>query len=361
MPAFILFFAVLQLVVAVSNLIFRQPLPKNRVHSNPLVSVLIPARNEGKNIGNLLTDLIRQNYSNLEILVFDDQSTDNTAQIVTDFVKKDTRIQLIKSTGLPNGWLGKNFACSSLATKATGNFYLFLDADVRIRGSIIEKTISFSKKHNLGLLSIFPQQIMKSTGEYVTVPNMNFILLSLLPLVLVRKSRFSSLSTANGQFMLFSAEAYRHIKPHEVLKQEKVEDIKTARLFKKEKIKIASLSGIEEISCRMYNGFTEAINGFSKNVIQFFGGSAFLAIFFWLITTWGFLVIIFTFPGFIFWSYLGILVLTRLFVSLASKQSSFRNIILLVPQQMALGIIIYSAIINLLKKQLEWKGRNIPV
>jgi glycosyltransferase involved in cell wall biosynthesis len=356
---FILIFTVLQLLVSLANLIFRQHLPKNIFNNNSLVSVLIPARNEEKNIGNLLADLGEQNYQNLEILVFDDQSTDNTAQIVDSFSEIDSRIRLIKSTGLPKGWTGKNFACYSLSQHATGKYFLFLDADVRITGDVISQTLAFSEKNGVVLLSVFPRQILKSFGEHVTVPNMNFILLSLLPLVLVLKSGFASLSAANGQFMLFKTETYKKMNPHEKMKSEKVEDIKIARQFKKEKIKVACLTGIKNISCRMYSNYYEAVNGFSKNILMFFGDSGFLAVSFWLITTFGFLAVLFTFQTATLLLYFSALTLTRIFISIASKQNIFINLILQFPQQLTMGIIIYRAIINRINKQFTWKGRNI--
>ncbi len=111
----ILVFTIIQLLVSLANLIFETNLPKTEDVSNALVSILIPARNEEKNIGILLNDLLNQDYNNIEIVVFNDQSEDKTAEIVTEYTIRDTRISMISSTGLPEGWLGKNFACNSLA------------------------------------------------------------------------------------------------------------------------------------------------------------------------------------------------------------------------------------------------------
>jgi glycosyltransferase involved in cell wall biosynthesis len=321
--------------------------------------VLIPARNEEKNIGNLLTDLQKQDYHNIEIIVFNDESTDGTEKIVNNYAVGDKRIKLLSSGGLPDGWLGKNHACHMLAQKASGSWLLFLDADVRTSGSIISQTVAFADKKQVKLLSIFPRQIMKTWSEHLTVPNMNFILLSLLPLVLVRKTRFASLSAANGQFMLFNATTYRKNQPHKKMKTSMVEDIEIARFFKQKKHKVACLTGNESISCRMYRGFREAVNGFSKNVIMFFGHSSVLAVLFWLVTTFGFIVVYFSFCTFLFLAYLFTLILIRIFISVVSRQNVLKNILLLIPQQITLGLFIYNAIINRLKKQYQWKGRNI--
>jgi glycosyltransferase involved in cell wall biosynthesis len=326
---------------------------------NHLVSVLIPARNEEKNIAQLLNDLLDHDYKNIEILVFNDQSTDKTAEIVTGFSQKDSRVKLINSDGLPEGWLGKNHACHSLSKLAKGKYLLFLDSDVRIGNGIIQQTCTFSDKHKLGLLSIFPRQIMVSAGEKAAVPLMHYILLTLLPLILVRKTGFSSLAAANGQFMLFNAEIYKNNLPHEKMKNDKVEDIKIARYYKNEKIKIACITGKESVSCRMYSGFLEAVHGFSKNVTQFFGNSFSLAILFWLVTTFGFIVVFLTLSKTIFIFYLTIFILTRITVSVAARQSVLMNLIFLIPQQLALGLFVLKAVVNRYKKQYEWKGRNI--
>jgi glycosyltransferase involved in cell wall biosynthesis len=356
---FIFGFALMQLIVALVNLLFSQQFTKSDFNENGLVSVLIPARNEEGNIANLLADLLSQPYKNIEVIVFDDLSTDNTVMIVQHYAKLDPRVKLISSKGLPEGWLGKNYACHSLSNYANGSYFLFLDADVRVNGSIINDSMAYSKKHKLGLLTIFPKQIIKSWGEYITVPNMNFILLSLLPLVLVRTTKNNSLAAANGQFMLFEACAYKINLPHELMKANKVEDIEIARYYKQRNIPIACLTGNNNVECRMYNGFTDAVNGFSKNVISFFGNSFVLALLFWLITTFGWIIIFNNLSFNQSLVYLLILLLTRIIISYISLQNIFLNIFMLIPQQLVLGMFIYKAFVNSITKNYKWKDRNI--
>jgi hypothetical protein len=352
-------FSLVQLIVALSNLIFSQPFSKTAQNQSPMVSVLVPARNEEKNIANIIRDIQNQKYPNFELIIFNDESTDQTEDIVRKYGKNDKRIKLINSTGLPVGWLGKNHACYSLAQAANGKYYLFLDADVRISGDIIGSSLAALNKQGLGLLSIFPVQIMRTFGERLTVPNMNFILLTLLPLVLVRAAAPPSLAAANGQFMFFKADSYKKLQPHLTHKYNKVEDIETARYFKKNKIKVACLSGKKDIRCRMYNGFNESVNGFSRNVVMFFGNSFLLALIFWIITTFGFIAVWITFPLLTFLLYLLILISTRIFVSIVSHQNIIINLMLAIPQQFTLGLIIFKSFINNQNKAFEWKGRNI--
>ncbi len=356
---FILAFTTLQLLVALANLLFSQPHPEGTEPDTELVSILVPVRNEEKNIANLLTDLLKQNYQNMEIILFNDQSTDKTLQILKQFAEADNRVRYLNSSGLPDGWLGKNHACHSLSKQASGEYFLFLDADVRIGSSTIEKTLAHLKKYRLALLSIFPVQIMKTLDEKITIPNMNFILLSLLPLILVRKSSHPSIAAANGQFMLFHAETYNELNPHDKMKHNMVEDIAIAKFYKRTKKKVACLTGDREISCRMYENFSLAVNGFSRNVVMFFGNSFLLAFIFWLATTFGFIPVLLSFSAYLILSWFAAVVFTRIIVSSVSRQPVIQNLFLAIPQQVTLGIFIFRAFTKKVKKQHVWKGRNI--
>lgn len=355
----VLVFTIIQLLVALMNLLPGAHLPKKAGIADNLVSVLIPARNEESNIGTILRDLTEQEYSNIEILVFDDQSEDRTAEIVDRMAAADNRIRLVASNGLPEGWLGKNHACHTLSKLAKGDYLLFLDADVRISNNTIGRAVSYSRKHGLALISIFPRQDILSYGEKFTVPNMNYILLSLLPLPLVRRSRFVSLSAANGQFMFFRASDYQAIEPHRLMKGNKVEDIAISRHLKKNKHRIACLAGDEGITCRMYKSYREAVSGFSKNVIAFFGNSFFPAILFWVVTTFGFIPVFLSLPLEICALYVAAYTLARVFISISSRQNIIENIIFVPLLQFSMGVFIYNAFINKYFRKYQWKGRSI--
>jgi len=356
---FILVFAFIRLMVATVNLIFDPRLKPTDLKGKPFVSVLIPARNEALTISNILNDLTIQDYTNLEIIVFDDDSTDDTRDVVEQFSVQNPKIQLIHSEKLPGGWLGKNYGCHTLSHYAKGDYFLFLDADVRVRNTLIASATARLRQKGLGLLSIFPTQEMHTTGEKIIVPVMNIILLSLLPLVLVRNSKKPSLAAANGQFMLFDARVYRKLKPHEITRENKVEDIAIARYYKKEGIKIDCLTGNDSIRCRMYTGYSDAVNGFSKNMAAFFGNSHVLAIIYWLITTFGIFAVIIALPVGLIVAYLIAIILCRIFISIISKQNIIENLIYIIPQQFATGHINYTAFLNLLFKPYKWKGRDI--
>ncbi len=356
---FVLVFTSIQLLVAITNLLTKTHLPSTGKNSDLLVSVLIPARNEEKNIAIILEDIISQNYNNIEVIIFNDNSDDLTAEIVTKYTISDSRFRLINSDNLPAGWSGKNHACHTMAAGAKGQYLLFLDADVRIGNDLIGDAVHYSEKRKTGLISIFPEQIIKSFGEDITVPNMNYILLSLLPLPLVRLSHFPSLAAANGQFMFFNAEIYRNLKPHEMMKTSKVEDIEISRYLKKNNISIACLLGDKRIRCRMYSGFSESVNGFSKNVVAFFGNCFLLAALFWLITTFGFIAVTLTMPTVVLITYLVSYLMIRALISIASYQNVLKNLLYMLPLQLSMGLFIRKAFINRYFGKFEWKGRSL--
>jgi len=357
---FILIFSLFQLLISLINWLFRVRLNKEiDIKTDKTISILIPARNEEENIGNILEDLTSTSPVVIEILVFDDESSDNTGNIVKEYSLKDSRVKLIESNGLEKEWMGKNFACHDLSTIAKSDYLLFIDSDVRIKNDIIEKALNYAISKNLDLLSVFPNQIMITKGEKISIPNMNFILLSLLALPLVLYSKFSSISAANGQFMLFKADTYMHIQPHKLFKYSKAEDIQISRYYKKKKLRIACLASVKDISCRMYNSLEESIQGFSKNVNYFFGNSYIIAVLFWLITSFGFIPLIIMGNYYLLLVYLIIILITRVLISITSNQRVGENLIYLFHQQFILGKIILKSIQNKRNRELKWKGRAI--
>lgn len=357
---FLIGLLVIRLLVSLVNYLSFAYLPMvTSFKQEPSVSILIPARNEEETIGTLLEQLTTLEYSAFEIIVYNDNSTDNTESIIEHWAGRIPHIKIINEQQLPQGWLGKNHACHQLAQAATGDILLFLDADVSVKKDIVKRSVSHFRKHELHLLSIFPKQIVKSFGEKISVPIMNWILLSLLPLSYVRKSKNDAFSAANGQFMMFKTVTYKAIWPHEKCKSDSVEDIAIIRLFKRNNLTSDTRLGDNDISCRMYNGLDDAIEGFTKNIFQFFGNSILATISFGILTT---------IAPFVLYSHMGVgwlttyvagMISVRIFVSLASQQSVVQNVLLAIPQHIVFLVIIIKGFINSKRKKILWKGRNI--
>ncbi len=355
----ILVVAGINFMISLVNVLSKHYLTGGSPDHKPLVSVLIPARNEERNIGNILSDLSGLSYGNLEIVVYDDESTDGTKQVVQAFQKREPRVRLLPGTPLPEGYTGKNHACHQLSNSAGGEYYLFLDADVRVKGALVEQALFWMIKKDLALLSIFPVQVMKGFGEKISVPLMNWILLSLLPMPLIRKSSRPSLAAANGQFMLFPAVIYKKFLFHQRFRKDKVEDVSIIRFLKRKGEMVDTLLGKENISCRMYNNLGEAIAGFSKNIFLFFGNSIAVTILYALLITIAPVMVFLYLPFWGWIAYIVMILFMRINISLASRQSLFQNLLYLAPQQMIFLVIIVNAIFHRINRKLIWKDRNV--
>lgn len=323
------------------------------------LSVLIPARNEAVNIGPLLGDTGRTGDNIKEILVYDDNSTDDTAGIILQHSLVDERIRYIKGMALPEGWLGKNHACHHLAMEATGDYLLFLDADVRIETGGILNALTAMRECNLDLLSLFPVQEMKTPGEWMTVPLMNKILLGNLPLILVRKSKWKGFSAANGQFMLFRADAYKKHWFHKTFKKERVEDIRIIQHMKALGYRTQTLLSNGQVHCRMYRGYREALIGFSKNVNAFFGNSWLVLNIYMFLSTLGPFAVWMALSLKAMIIYISVQIITRLTISYLSRQNPILNVLLMPLQQATLIVLTTTALWREVTGKMEWKGRRI--
>lgn len=349
-----------RVLVALVNFLSFAYLPKKApLKMVPSISILIPARDEEANIGRLLEQLSTLEYGPLEIIVYNDHSSDQTESVVKHWAALHPTIKIINGQQPPHSWLGKNYACHQLAQAATGSILLFLDADVSLKKDLIIRSIGHFQRNQLDLLSIFPKQIVTTLGEKVSVPLMNWILLSLLPLSLIRKSNNEAFSAANGQFMMFKAATYKALWPHEKYKSHRVEDIAILRLFKRKNLASDTRLGDNDITCRMYDSLDAAIEGFTKNIFQLFGNS--------ILTTTSFAIVT-TIAPFVLYNHMGLawlgvymagVISIRVFVSLASRQAVFQNVVLAFPQHLVLLIIIIQGLINNKRKKILWKGRNI--
>ena len=202
------------------------PRPDSKVaEPAPLVSVLIPARDEEASIATCLLSLQRQDYPNYEVLVLNDGSTDDTAVIVSKIATDDKRIQLINGEPLPKGWAGKPFACHQLANKARGDWLLFVDADTIHAPDMLRSVIAQAIEMKVSLLSGFPRQMAKNLSQKIAIPVLYFILMSWLPLWWLQRPGTHRPSLAIGQFLLFPTDEYWRIGGHKAVKSRILEDV----------------------------------------------------------------------------------------------------------------------------------------
>jgi chlorobactene glucosyltransferase len=230
----------------------------------PLISVLIPARNEEENIETCLKSLQKQDYPNFEILVLDDNSEDRTAELVEGMAAKDNRIRLIRGESLPEGWAGKPFACYQLAEKAKGSWLLFIDADTTHAPHMLRSTLALALELKPSLLSGFPRQMAESLPEKVAMPVLYFVIMSLLPLWWVHRSKGLKPSLTIGQFILFPREDYWRIGGHMAVKDRILEDVWLGVETVRHGGRHIAIDLSTVFYCRMYRDVGKMWEGFVK-------------------------------------------------------------------------------------------------
>ena len=316
-------------------------------------------RNEEDNILALLESIYNQDYTEYEVIILDDDSNDGTYTICEKFASNHHQFRVLKGKKLPYYWLGKNYACHQLAHEAKGDYYLFLDADEKISNSLLNSAIHRMYLFNLGLLSLFTNQQMNTFGEKSVVPLMHYILLNLLPLRLVYLVKNSTVAAASGQFMLFNADIYRKNEWHKQVKDRVVEDIEIMRLVKSSGYNGEALLANGMISCRMYKSSAEAVNGFSKNFLAGFNYSIITLLIYLVIIIGGPMIVITTLNLQLIVFMVGLIILTRIMISLSASQNAWVNVLLHPLQMINLTIIAFMAIQKYLTKTTVWKGRQV--
>jgi chlorobactene glucosyltransferase len=268
----------------------------------PLVSVLVPARNEYRRIRPCLEALQRQDYPNLEVLVLDDNSTDNTAEAVCSIgfsVSQESRYRLLRGAALPEGWAGKSWACQQLADASSGEYLLFVDADTVLLPGAVSSAVNAAKRYRADLLTVLPYQSTKTFAEKLVIPLLFVVGGSYLPhwlIVLAQQAPWiarvlgpdflAGCGTAIGQFLLFERQSYCQLGGHRSVATYLVEDVTLGRRVA-ERIpdgwRLITCEGIDLVHCRMYRSLGDLWEGFTKNLWPVFDGDL---VGFWFSITW---------------------------------------------------------------------------
>jgi|694.fasta_scaffold40076_6 chlorobactene glucosyltransferase len=228
-------------------------------------SVLVPARNEERCIEACVRSLCLQDDLNTEVIVLDDGSTDATPQILARLQQEFPALRVITGKPLPQGWIGKSWACDQLSKAATGDLLLFTDADTEHAPTTVRRTREYMRTHDVALLTMVPFEELGSFGEHVVIPMVHTLYFAYLPNDLILHHRSVSFSAANGQFMCFTRSAYQTVRGHECVKNSLVEDVFLAKAVKRAGLRISLVDGSDAVSCRMYTNAREVTEGFSKN------------------------------------------------------------------------------------------------
>jgi chlorobactene glucosyltransferase len=268
---FIVIFLFISLAIAISNSRSMRRLGSFGLPAErPFVSILVPARNEAKNIEACVHSLLAQDYGEFEVIVLDDGSCDGTGLLLQRLVRHEARLQVLEGAPLPAGWMGKPWACHQLAQFARGEFILFTDADTRHAPHMLRDSIAAQEGVRADLLTSLPREEVVSWGERLVVPVINWAIFSLVPLRLATRWSRPEFSITVGQHMLFRRSAYEAIGGYEGVRGDVVDDVALGRRIIAHGYRWSLHDGTDDVTCRMYHGFWDAVEGFTKNTFAFF-------------------------------------------------------------------------------------------
>ncbi len=366
----VIFLAILLLISFVNLLTLKRLGQFSDPPYTPRVSLLVPARNEARNIEGCVRGLLAQNYPAFEVIVLDDESTDGTGEILKRLAAEDARLHVIHGHPLLPGWLGKNWACQQLSQAANGEYLLFTDADTHHDPLMLRDAIAVALATHADLLSGMPHQEVRTWSEQLLVPILAWSFMAFIPIALAEHVRAAFLSVSIGQFLLFRRSAYDRSGGHTAVRDKVVEDFELARNIKQTGLQWRFVDATSRIHCRMYHNFREVFDGLSKNLYVVFGNVFFFAL------AWSALVISFFEPQLILLlALLGVPLpdkllplsilaigqaillwgLTDLRFGFPIKQAA------LYPLTIALAVVIglRSLFAHLFKRGVTWKGRSV--
>ncbi|MCL2139796.1 MAG: glycosyltransferase [Treponema sp.] len=248
------------------------------VKNGPMVSVLIPARNEENSIEKCAASLLNQDYLNYEILIIDDNSEDSTYEIISKIASHNNRVRAYKGKPLPPEWYGKTFALEQLVSHSRGEILLFTDADTFHSPTGISWAVSNMQNANADLVSGYAGQILKSAGERITVPLIFFLTGFLIPMFLNKIVKLGYFSLAVGQYIAVKKDVFLNTGGFSAVKNKTSEDVFLARNIKKKGYNTEFLDISQQVKCRMYTGWQSAIQGIGKNIYDFLGKNPVLLI-----------------------------------------------------------------------------------
>lgn len=233
----------------------------------PLVSVVIPARNEARNIARCVQSVLDSDYPALEVIVVNDRSEDGTGIIAHEIARRDARVRVVDAAPVPAGWFGKQWACREGAAVATGELLCFTDADTVHRRDLLPRAVNRLRARELDLLSVAGRQEMQSFWERVVQPQVFTMLLARYggPGAVNRSPRAVD-KIANGQYLLFTRAAYDRVGGHGAVRAKAAEDLAFAQLLFERGARTELVLGISQLTTRMYASLGELVRGWMKNI-----------------------------------------------------------------------------------------------
>lgn len=254
-----------------------RPLPARGAAGGRRVSVVIPARNEARNIERVVRSLASSTYPEVEIIVVDDRSEDGTGELALQAGRAAegepgrlhaAPVRVLEGRPLPEGWMGKNWACHQGAREASGDLLLFTDADTWHGPDLLGRAIEALDEDRADCVSLAGRQLMETFWERLVQPHVFTAMLTRFPRLRqpLPPTRWRG-AIANGQYILIRREVYDEMGGHEALKGEVVEDMRMAQRLVRRGKRLSIRMAEDAFTTRMYTSLAELVEGWSKNVV----------------------------------------------------------------------------------------------
>ncbi|MBI4540781.1 MAG: glycosyltransferase [Gemmatimonadetes bacterium] len=242
--------------------------PGMRDSAPALVTVIVPARNEAHNIVECLGTLTRSAYPNYEIVVVDDRSTDGTPSLARRVPRGNARrLAVIHGEPLPEGCMGKPWACWQGYLRAEGELFLFTDADTRHAPLLLGRAVAALEEEGTDAVTVLGHQVLVSFWEQVVMPQIILLLLLRYPDVSQPRGPGNWRSAiANGQFILIRRSAYESVGGHAAVRAEVAEDLRLAQELCRAGRRLVVRGAEDALETRMYRSLAEIVEGWSKNI-----------------------------------------------------------------------------------------------
>ncbi|HEY5620389.1 MAG TPA: glycosyltransferase family 2 protein [Candidatus Bathyarchaeia archaeon] len=241
-------------------------LPPNTDSSSdpPMVSIILPVRNQARTVVECLGSLVSLDYPNKEVIVVEGHSTDGTQDLLR---KYQGQVKVVGEEPLPPGWVGKNWACHLGYKQAQGELLLFTDGDSIHSPASLKRTVSYLQSANADMVTLAPGAILKTFWEKLLQPPIFLLIVLFVGGKWVNDDTRKN-SLGNGQYMLFRRGAYEKVGGHEKVRERIVEDYTLARLVKLAGLRLRIVTAQNALGVRMYSSLREVWRGWRKNFYE---------------------------------------------------------------------------------------------
>ena len=253
------------------------PKPRPNLHEfeplapeqSPLVTVVVPARNEAANVERCLRSILASEYRKIQLILVDDRSTDDTGAIAERIQAADARLTVLRGDEPPKGWYGKQWACWQAFQLAQGSILLFTDADTEHGPKLLPRAVAALEERRADMVTVMPHQEMIGFWERVVQPWF-FLLLGMRfgSLKRLNRNRNPRHAIANGQFILVTRDSYEWVGGHRKVAGTVIEDLMLSVEYVRAGRRIFYALADEDMKTRMYATLPGIIEGWSKNFFR---------------------------------------------------------------------------------------------